>query len=85
MLAEQESNLTANAYTISESKFETHHHVRAIYKDDEVIGMYSYCYEDDSIDAKLYYLLLDKYYQGKGYASKALELLVVSPMRCIWF
>ena len=75
---EQQGNLAPNAYTIAESKFETHHHVRAIYKDDEVIGMLSYCYEDDPIDTELYWLfrfMLDKEHQGKSYAVKVLELV----------
>ncbi len=78
LLPEQEGNLAPNAYTIAESKFELHHHVRAIYKDSEVIGMLSYCYEDDPLDLELYWLfrfMLDKDHQGKGYASKVLKLV----------
>lgn len=33
LLPKQESNLAPNAYTIAESKFETHHHERAIYRE----------------------------------------------------
>lgn len=71
-----ESNLAPNAYTIAESKFETHHHVREIYKDDEVIGMLSYCYEDDSIDTELYWLfrfMLDKNHQ-EGIRFKSIRI-----------
>lgn len=79
LLPEQEGNLAPNAYTIAESKFETHYHVRAIYKEDEVIGLLSYCYEDDPLDTELYWLfrfMFDKNHQGKGYASKVLKLVV---------
>ena len=79
LLPEQQSNLAPNAYTIAESKFEAHHHVRAIYNDNEVVGMLSYCYEDDPVDTELYWLfrfMFDKNHQGKGFASKAIDLVV---------
>ncbi len=74
----QKGNLASNSNTIAESKFETHHHVRAIYKDDEVIGMLSYCFEDEPIDKELYWLfrfMFDKNHQGKGYAPQAIDLV----------
>ena len=78
LLPEQEGNLAPNAYTIAKSKFAPHYHIRAIYNDSEVIGMLSYCYEDDPIDKELYWLfrfMIDKNHQGKGYASTVLELV----------
>jgi len=79
LLPEQEGNLAPNVYTIAESKFNAHYQLRAIYKDDEVVGFLAYCYEDDPIDTELYWLfrfMLDKNNQGKGFASLALDLVV---------
>ena len=76
---EQENFVASNSDTIAESKFETHHQVRAIYNDDTVIGLLSYCHEDEPLDLTLYWLfrfMIDKQYQGQGYGHKALELAV---------
>lgn len=77
--SEQLGNLTPNAISIAQSKFETHYRKRAIYKDNVVIGFLTYCHEDDPEDLEDFWLfrfMFDKAHQGKGYASKALQLLV---------
>ena len=75
----QIGNLTPNSISIAQSKFETHFRTRAIYKNDEVIGFLTYCHEDDPEALELYWLfrfMFGKESQGKGYASKALQLLI---------
>lgn len=75
----QVENLTSNAISIAQSKYELHFRTRAICKNDEVIGFLVYCHEDEPEDLKLYWLfrfMFDKAHQGKGYASRALELLM---------
>lgn len=77
--SDQMGNLTPNSISIAQSKFETHFRIRAIYKDDEVIGFLTYCQEDEPEDPELYWLfrfMFDKAHQGKGHASKALQLLM---------
>jgi len=75
----QLGNLTPNAISIAQSKFETHFRTRAICKENEVIGFLTYCHEDEPENFELYWLfrfMFDKAHQGKGYAQKALQLLV---------
>ena len=76
---EQMSNLTTNAISIAQSKFELHFRPRAIYKDNEVIGFLVYCHEDNPEDLELYWLfrfMFDRRHQRRGYASAALRLVV---------
>ncbi len=75
----QVRNLTTNAISIAQSKYETHYQTRAIYKHEEVIGFLVFCQEDDPEESELYWLfrfMLDKAHQGKGYASSVLGLVV---------
>ncbi|MGI9281906.1 MAG: GNAT family N-acetyltransferase [Endozoicomonas sp.] len=79
LLPEQQHFLAPNGDTIAQSKFEPHHRVRAIYNHDKVVGLLSYCHEDEPEDLELYWLfrfMIDKSYQGQGIGSKALEQLV---------
>ncbi|MBE9167014.1 GNAT family N-acetyltransferase [Pleurocapsales cyanobacterium LEGE 06147] len=76
---EQESNLASNVVSIAESKFEPHYQLRAIYKKEKVIGFLAFCVEDDPPEPELYWLfrfMLDKDFQGKGYGTKALNLVI---------
>jgi len=75
----QKGNLTPNSISIAQSKFETHFRTRAIYRDDEVIGFLTYCHENEPEDLEVYWLfrfMFDSTHQGKGYAQKALQLLL---------
>jgi len=75
----QKGNLTSNAVSIAQSKFETHFRIRAICKQGEVIGFLAYCRDDEPGVVDLYWLfrfMFDKAHQGKGYAQEALTLLV---------
>jgi len=74
----QVGNLTSNAISIAQSKYESHFRPRAICKNDEVVGFLVYCHEDEPVDLELYWLfrfMFDSKHQGKGYAASALELL----------
>jgi diamine N-acetyltransferase len=76
---DQVGNLASNSNTIAEAKFEPHHRLRAIYKDNDVIGMLSFCHEDDPLDLELFWLfrfMIDKEHQGKGYGSNVLALVL---------
>ncbi|MDJ0588767.1 MAG: GNAT family N-acetyltransferase [Pleurocapsa sp. MO_226.B13] len=76
---EQEGNLAANVATIAESKFEPHYQLRAIYKKEKVIGFLAFCVEDDPPNPELYWLfrfMIDKNFQGQGYGTKALKLVI---------
>ncbi|MGL4884692.1 MAG: GNAT family N-acetyltransferase [Waterburya sp.] len=76
---EQEGNLASNVATIAQSKFEPNNQLRAIYKNDKVIGMLAYCMEDEPIDSEVYWIfrfMIDKDFQNKGYGTKALNLTI---------
>ncbi|VEP12863.1 Spermidine acetyltransferase [Hyella patelloides LEGE 07179] len=76
---EQEGNLASNVDSIAESKFEPNNQLRAIYKDRKVIGFLAFCVEDDPPDPKLYWIfrfMIDKDFQGQGYGTKALNLVI---------
>ncbi|WP_062263317.1 GNAT family N-acetyltransferase [Endozoicomonas arenosclerae] len=79
LLPEQEGFLAPNGDTIAQSKFESHHRVRAIYNNNKVVGLLSYCHEDEPEDLELYWLfrfMVDKSCQGQGIGSNALKQLL---------
>jgi diamine N-acetyltransferase len=79
LLPEQEKFVAPNSDTIAESKFELHHRVRAVYNQSEVVGLISYCHEEDPVDLEEFWIfrfMIDKRSQGKGYGRQALELVI---------
>lgn len=77
--ADQRDFVAPNVYTIAESKFNPHYHLRAIYAGDELVGMLAFCHEDDPEDLELYWLfrlLIAPGNQGRGYATEAIQLAV---------
>ena len=53
--------------------------LKAIYKGDRIIGFLAFCVEDDPPDTELYWLfrfMIDKNFQGRGYGTKALNLVI---------
>ena len=76
---EQEDNVASNVASIAESKFEPQNQLRAIYKEEKVIGFLAFCVEDDPPDPELYWIfrfMIDKNFQGLGYGTKALKLVI---------
>ena len=76
---EQENNLASNVASIAESKFEPNNQLRAIYKQEKIIGFLAFCEEDDPPDPELYWIfrfMIDKNFQGQGYGTKALKLVI---------
>ncbi len=76
---EQEGNVASNVDSIAESKFEPQNQLRAIYKKEKVIGFLAFCVEDAPPDPELYWIfrfMIDKYFQGQGYGTKALKLVI---------
>ena len=76
---EQEKNVASNVDSIAESKFEPNNQLRAIYKQDKIIGFLAFCIEDDPPDPELYWIfrfMIDKNSQGRGYGTKALKLVI---------
>ena len=76
---EQESYLASNVDSIAESKFEPDNQLRAIYKNDKVIGFLAFCVEDEPPNPELYWIfrfMIDRNFQGLGYGTKALNLVI---------
>ena len=76
---DQEGFVASNVETIAESKFEPHYHLRAIYKDELLVGMLAYCHENEPEDFELYWifrLMVDKSYQGQGLGFAAMKLAI---------
>ena len=76
---EQEEYLASNVASIAESKFEPNNQLRAIYKQDQIIGFLAFCVEDDPPDPEVYWIfrfMIDKNFQGQGYGKKALILVI---------
>lgn len=67
--------LPSNAYTVAESKFNAQIKLLGILLDQKMIGFAAYVLDDDD-DMNLYRYMIDKLYQGQGYGSKALDLLM---------
>lgn len=72
---EQSFFLPANAYTIAESKFNNRIKILGISRGCKMIGFAAYVLDEDS-DMNLTRFMIDQRFQGKGYGSKALDLLM---------
>ena len=71
--------VASNVGTIAESKFNPHHHLRAIYADDQLVGMLAFCHEDDPEDLELFWiyrLMIDRVHQRNGYGIGAMRLAI---------
>ena len=76
---DQVGRVASNLATIAESKFEPHYHLRAIYREETLVGMLAYCHEDDPEDRELYWLfrlMIDVASQGRGYGWAAVRLAI---------
>ena len=75
----QRGHLASNVETIAESKFEEHHHLRAIYLGDRLVGLLTYTHEDDPPDEELFWvfrLMVDKDYQRQGIGLAAMQIAI---------
>lgn len=80
----QQSYVASNLATIAESKFEKHYRLRAVYKNNTVVGFVAYCRDDEPNIENLYWIfrfMISRQYQGKGYASKAIKI-VLKEIQC---
>jgi diamine N-acetyltransferase len=71
--------VASNVATIAESRFNPHYHLRAIYADEQLVGMLAFCHEDEPEDLELYWifrLMIDRTQQGNGYGVEAIRLVI---------
>ena len=75
---EEEKFIRSNVYMIAEWKFETESIFKAIYSNNELIGMLAYYLHDGEHGNFywLYHLMIETKYQGKGYGESAVNLAV---------
>ncbi|MEM8534988.1 MAG: GNAT family N-acetyltransferase [Chloroflexota bacterium] len=76
---EQEGLVAPNVASIAESKFEPTNELRAIYKDETMVGFLVYAPETDTEETDLYWLfrfMIDVDYQNQGIGRAALALAI---------
>lgn len=71
-----EEYVSSNVLSIVQAKYEEGWITKAIENDGEIIGftMYGYCEEDNFYE--LCRLMIDKKYQGYGYGTEAIEIIL---------
>ena len=71
--------VASNVATIAESKFNPHFHLRAIYADQQLVGMLAFCHENDPEDLELFWifrLMIDVAQQRNGFGLEAMRLAI---------
>lgn len=69
---EQEQYVASNLYTIAQMQFKKEKIALGIYNDDVPIGLIAY----DLGDYDIWRLMIDKNYQGNGYARRAMQMVL---------
>jgi diamine N-acetyltransferase len=72
----QKSFVAPNANSIAEAYFSKEAWFRAIYADDEPVGFVMLYVDENKPEYFLWRLMVDKDHQGKGYGSKAMEMVI---------
>ncbi len=72
---EQKNFVAPNVYSIAESKIYPEATIKAIYKDEEIVGfmMFGRNNEKDDTSPWLIRFMIDQRYQGKGYGKAAMN------------
>ena len=73
---DQTDLVTSNAVSIAQAKVQPECIPLGIYKDDTPVGFLMYCIDRDDGEYWLYRLMIDKRYQGNGYAKDAMTLII---------
>ncbi|MFS0783649.1 GNAT family N-acetyltransferase [Bacillus sp. 1P06AnD] len=73
---EQTGYIESNSFSIAQSIFEPHWTSAGLYEGDEAVGYAMYGYDPGSGDVWLDRFMVDRHFQGKGYASKFLPMLI---------
>ncbi len=75
---EEQKYISTNVYALAEWKFETESIFRAIYSNNELVGMLAYYLHDGEHGYFywLYHLMIEAKFQGKGYGEAAVRMAV---------
>ena len=73
---EQKEYVLENSISIAQAKVQPECIPMAIYDDEKLVGFLMYCIDRDDGNYWIYRFMIDKNFQRKGYAKKAMELLL---------
>jgi diamine N-acetyltransferase len=72
----QKKFVANNAVSIAQSKIQPECIPLAIYSDDILVGFLMYCIDRTDNNYWFYRVMIDENFQGKGYAKKAMEIII---------
>jgi diamine N-acetyltransferase len=72
----QESFLPSNLYSIAEAQFYPGSRSRAVYANDDLVGYALYGIDESTGLWKIFRLMIDEQFQGKGYGKAAMEIVL---------
>jgi diamine N-acetyltransferase len=73
---DQKGFVASNAVSIAQSKVQPECIPLAIYSDDILVGFLMYCIDRNDNNYWFYRVMIDESFQGKGYARKAMEIII---------
>lgn len=73
---EQKKFVASNMYSLAEAKADNISEPRAIYCGDTLVGFVMYDFDSATGKGWVSRLMIDKRYQGRGYARKAMEIVI---------
>ena len=73
---EQRDFVLENSISIAQAKVQPECIPMAIYEGGTIVGFLMYCVDSDDGNYWIYRFMIDKKFQGKGYAKKAMQLLL---------
>ena len=72
----QEDFVPSNLYSIAEAQFYPGSRSRAVYTNDDLVGYVLYGIDENTGHWKIFRLMIDERYQGKGYGKKVMKLML---------
>ena len=76
LTAEQKNFVASNMYSLAEAKADGVSVPYGIYNDEEMVGFIMYDYNPENSTAYVTRLMIDYHFQGKGFARKAMNLVL---------
>ncbi|MEO2076957.1 MAG: GNAT family N-acetyltransferase [Bacillus sp. (in: firmicutes)] len=68
--------VASNAVSLAQLNFLENFHAKGIYLGEEMIGFTLYGIDEDDHEYWIYRMMIDQKHQGKGYAVKAIKLVI---------
>lgn len=73
---DQQGFIASNAVSLAQLNFLESFQAKGIYWNEEMIGFALYGIDEDDHEYWIYRMMIDKQHQGKGYAIKAIQLIL---------